>query len=134
MSCSTDRQTDDLNNGVNADSLIIMTLGQQEKASWNYYQEIEKMMRDEKFRADRIEDYVQALIDEGSIPVPEIFTETEDGTKSTRVDYKTYKKYRAENPIDLGRNYVFKLPEPDTSFRDSVRNDLIKALKGDTLR
>jgi len=135
IGCSIDRQTDNLNNVVGADSLMIMTLGQQEQASWDYYQEIEKMMRSKRLRKDRIDDYVQALIDEGSIPEPEIFTETEEGTKSMRVDYKTYKNYRAENPIDISRDYTFRLslPEPDTLFRDSLRINLIKALKGDTL-
>ncbi|MBL7846263.1 MAG: hypothetical protein JNL40_02250 [Cyclobacteriaceae bacterium] len=110
-----------------------MTLGQKEKASWDYYQEIERRFKSERYTVEEIDNYIQELIDDGSVPKPEIFIETDSGTKSRAVDYKTYKKYRQNNPIDLSRDYTIKLPVPDTAEREAQRNIILKALKGDTI-
>jgi hypothetical protein len=91
------------------------------------------MKDDKEIQEEKIDEYIQPLIDEGSVPKPEIFIDTETGTKARIVDYKIYKKFRSENPINLERLYVVSLPTVDTVFQDSIRKGLIKALKVDSL-
>ena len=133
--CSKNRKTDTSKQLTNADSLTITTLGQQEQATWEFFQQLEAAMKDDnEIKEESIDEYIQALIDEGSAPQPEIFIDTETGTESRIVDYQTYKKFREENPINLERPYVISIPTVDTLPRDSLRKNLIKALKVDSVK
>lgn len=132
--CLQSKQAADAEQITNGDSLTTTTLGQQEQAAWNFYQQLETIIRaDKAVQEEKINEYIQSLIDKGSIPKPEIFIDTETGTVSKVVDYKTYKKFREQNPINLGRPYVISLPTVDTIFKDSIRKGLINDLKVDSL-
>lgn len=118
-------------------SVKIETLGQEEKAIWDYYQEVEKQfIRETEATEDQTIEFVQSLIDKGLIYQPTIFIETKKGTEAKTVDYKTYKEFRKDNPIDLKRHYIVSFFPRDSLhnlYIDSVRTNILNALKSDSI-
>jgi hypothetical protein len=135
LSCQQRNETGDQGNIGFPDSLVSWTLGQEEQAYWDYYQRIEaEILKGGHARKEEIDDYLQVLIDEDLVHEPQIYMDTDSGTMFQTVDYKTYKKYRLEHPIDSNRGIIVVLPRLDTLLKDSLRRGIIKALGEDTLQ
>jgi hypothetical protein len=129
-SCIKDKMADDSKQST-ADSIKMFTLGQVEQQHWDNYMKTEnKLRRDDGISEDKIDRYMQSIIDEGILDKPVIFPQTENGTEERTVDYKTYKEYRKRHPIDIKRNFVYAIPEDLVG--DSLQRDLINKLTKDS--
>lgn len=131
--CSHDKSAD--GNESAEDTIVVFnTLGEEEQFLWDYFQDIEKRLeKDPEIKKENIPKIIQLLINEGELETPVLFIETEQGTQSKAVDYLTYKKYREQNPIDLKRYYVVKLPMPDTVSNKPIDSALKELLTPDSL-
>jgi predicted transcriptional regulator len=78
-------------------------------------------------------EHVQSLINDGYVEKPLILVITEDGARWQTVDYYTYKEYMTSNAIVLRSYYGIQPNILDSLFMDSIRSNLLKALKADTL-
>lgn len=115
------------------DKELVTTLGQAEKAIEDYYQSIEKEMRNDLgITEEKLKDHIQSLIHAGHLPQPIIFIDAPEGTEAKTVSYSTYKEFRRKNTIDLNRQYRTNLTSAYNAAYDSVRANLLKAFKADT--
>lgn len=105
-----------------------------EKAIWDYYLSIEKDVRmDLGVSEGEIVERVQSLINDGYVEKPVILVITDDGPRWGTVDYSTYKEYMTSHAI-VARRYHGTQPNVlDSSFMDSIRSNLLEALKGDSV-
>lgn len=115
-----------------ADSIKLMIAKHKalERAIHDYYSSIEEDIKNDLgVTAVEIVDRVQLLIDDGFVQKPVILVITESGARWASVDYRTYKEYMTSNAIDV-RRYYGKQPDIlDSASMDSIRNNLLKALK-----
>lgn len=79
-----------------------------------------------------IVEHVQSLIDEGYVKMPLILVVTEDGPRWEAVNYHTYKEYMRSNDMTVRRLYGTQRNILDSLFMDSIRSNLLEALKGDS--
>jgi hypothetical protein len=133
LSCNRNNTTQD-----NRAETIFVTLGQKEEADWNYYQAAEKEYEiNTSITEETINEYIQSLIKKGLIERPVIFVDTENGTEPRYVDYEEYKVYRKNNPIDLGRLFIFEAPKEMSNDSvlnvDSIGIKLLMELKVDSI-
>jgi hypothetical protein len=112
---------------------LVTTLGQAEKAIDDYYQSMEKEIRNDLgITEEKLEDHIQSLIHAGHLPQPIIFIDAPEGTEAKTVSYSTYKEFRRKNTIDLNRQYRTNLTSAYNAAYDSVHANLLKAFKADT--
>jgi hypothetical protein len=112
---------------------LLTTLGQAEKAIEDYYQSMEKEIKNDLgITEEKLEDHIQSLIHIGHIPQPIIFIDTPEGTEAKTVSYSTYKEFRRKNTIDLNRHYRTNLTSAYSAAYDSIRAILLKAFEADT--
>ena len=80
-----------------------------------------------------IVEHVQSMIDEGYVKMPVILVVTEDGPRWEAVSYHTYKEYMRSNDIIVRRIYGKQRNILDSLFMDSIRSNLLEALKGESV-
>jgi hypothetical protein len=140
--CTQTTSTDTSTSVISADSLpLISTLGQTEKATWSFFQELEAEIKRQEpnFSQNQVNEYIQEMINNGLVNRPEIFIDTKNGTESKTVDYKTYKDFRLNNPIDIKRLWTSssRLSKEDSLnyiVQEESRKELVKILNTDSVK
>jgi hypothetical protein len=128
--CSTDETASQSTTSetVTHDTLSIL---EKERLVWRYFQRVEKEVgSDLGISKDTLEARIQKLIDEGHIAKPIVFYVTKNGWEPKALDYKSYKAYRADHPINAAVPLVL---ESDTAAYEDLRNDLRRVLAADSL-
>lgn len=113
---------------LSGDSLSIR---ERERLIWRYFQKVEKEVgNDLGISEDTIEARIQLLIDEGHIVKPIVFYVTKNGWVPKALDYKSYKAYREDHPINAAVPLVL---QSDSASYEVLKSDLLKVLGGDSL-
>ena len=105
-----------------------------EKLISDYYISIEESVKmDLGVSEAEIVQRVQWMINDGYVQKPVILVITEDGPRWQTVDYPTYKNYIESNAIALRSYYGTQPNILDTVSMDSIRSNLLQALKADSV-
>ena len=105
-----------------------------EKQIWDYYLSVEEDVKMDLgvSEADIVE-RVQLLVDDGHVKRPVILVITEDGLRWKSVAYHTYKEYMRSNAVASRRFHGMQPDVLDTVSMDSIRSNLLKTLKLDSI-
>ena len=96
-----------------------------------YFQKVEKEVgSDLGISKDTLVARIQQLIDEGHIVKPIVFYITKNGWVPKALDYKSYKAYREDHPINAAVPLVM---ESDSASYETLRRQLLEVLAGDSL-
>lgn len=129
--CSKDETTTD--RSVTSEPLRGDTLSvhERDRLIRRYFQQVEREVgMDLGISEDTIEARIQQLIDEGHIAKPIVFFRSKNGWVGKALDYKSYKAYREDHPINAPMPFVL---ESDTAAYENLRRDLLKLLDTDSL-
>ena len=129
--CSSDETT--TNKSVTSESLRGDTLSvhERDRLIRRYFQKVEKEVgKDLGISEDTLEARIQQLIDEGHIAKPIVFLRLRKGWVAKGLDYKSYKAYREDHPINAPLPFVL---ETDTAAYEELREDLLRLLGTDKL-
>lgn len=111
-----------------------VTYRELEKAVREYYILVERdVSRDLGVSEDEISSRVQSLINDGYVKEPVIFVITENGPAWKTVDYLTYKQFMSDHAVASRRYHGVQPNIGDSLVSDSVRSELLKAFKADSL-
>ena len=108
-----------------------LSIPETERLVWRYFQKVEKELENDLgISKDTLEARIQQLIDEGHIVKPIVFYITKNGWVPKALDYKSYKAYREDHPINAAVPLVL---ESDSASYETLRRELVKVLGGDSL-
>lgn len=108
-----------------------LSIPETERLVWRYFQKVEKEVgNDLGISKDTLEARIQQLIDEGHIVKPIVFCITKNGWVPKALDYKSYKAYREDHPINAAVPLAL---QSDSASYETLRRELVKVLGGDSL-
>ena len=100
-----------------------------EKVMRDYFAGVEKEVRmDLGVSEEEVTDRVQFMIDQGYVKEPAVLVITPDGPEWEKVNYATYKTLMKSDAV-TSRRYHKIQPQTDSLKADSIKTDLLKALK-----
>ena len=113
---------------------VVSTHRELEKLILDYYHSIEEdVKKDLGVSETEVVDRVQSLINEGYVEKPAILIITEAGPTWERVDYATYKEFMTDRASASRRYHGIQPNTGDSLAIDSIRTNLLRALKGDSI-
>jgi hypothetical protein len=129
--CSNDETTSSKSGTSESASGDALSIRERERLVWRYFQKVEKEVgNDLGISKDTLEARIQELIDEGHIVKPVVFYITKNGWVPKVLDYKSYKAYREDHPINAAVPLVL---QSDSASYEALKRDLFKVLGGDSL-
>lgn len=129
--CSNDEATSSKSRASESLGGETLSIPETERLVWRYFQKVEKEVgSDLGISKDTLEARIQQLIDEGHIVKPIVFCITKNGWVPKALDYKSYKAYREDHPINAA---VPSVMESDSASYETLRRQLLEVLEGDSL-